>query len=68
MHCAGIADCSVALKLQPGNVKLLLRRGSAYVASEHFERAVYDLTAADAALQGMEGQLDMQTAVWHQLR
>jgi len=45
-HNEIVKDCTEALKLQPNNVKALIRRGLAYEALERFEKGLEDMRAA----------------------
>ena len=67
---SAIADCTEALKVQADCVKALVRRGTAYINTEHYELAVADLTSADALLAGSDAAADLQAQqqVWSHLR
>lgn len=49
-HADAAADCSAALEVQPGYIKVLLRRSTAYEALDELERALMDVQKVGAEL------------------
>ena len=54
-------DCSRTLKVEPNNVKALIRRGLAYQAHEKWAQALDDMTAAVQLDPGAKVAADART-------